>query len=411
MNIAITPKKTEGLERLLEVSVPADEVRNAEERAAQRYASKVRLAGFRPGKAPAAMVRKKFGEAIRQEAIDSLVQDAFREVLDREKLELATQPHVHDVKLNDGEPLTFELHLEVRPTIELPRTHGFRVTRTVRPVTEEQVRTQIDAMREQHATWNPVEENPRPGDLATVLLAASGEGELAEAHEYRIVLGTGQAIPAVEEVIMGTAPGATTERAVQWPADFPDEAERGKTKQVRVTVKDVKRKTVPPADDSFAREAGDFDSLEALHETVRTDLVASAEHDADAEVRQKLIDDVIAANPFDVPPSWVVQLVQAYGEAYQIPETEKEKFAHEFRPMAERQVRRDLVIETLAKRESLEASESEVDDRVAELAGKRQESPGKLYASLQKAGRLRELERGITEEKVFKWLFEQNTVE
>src|SRR6185437_8556082 len=104
MNIAITPKKTEGLERLLEVSVPIEEVREREDRAAKRYASQVRLPGFRPGKAPAAMVRKKFAVAIRQEAIESAVQDAFKEVLEREKVELATQPHVHELKFIDGQP-------------------------------------------------------------------------------------------------------------------------------------------------------------------------------------------------------------------------------------------------------------------------------------------------------------------
>lgn len=412
MNIAITPKKTEGLERLLEVSVPAEEVRSAQERAASRYASKVRLPGFRPGKAPAAMVRKKFADAIRQEAIEALVQDAFKEVLEREKLDLAAQPHIHDLKFTDGEPLTFELHLEVRPNIELPRTNGFRVTRQLRPVTDEQVREQIDQLREDRATWAPVEERATPGDMVTVQLAtADDNGEVGEGREYRIILGSGQAIPGIEEVIMETAPGATTERPVRWPDDFPDEAQRGKTKPVRVTVSDVKRKSLPAADDAFAREVGDFDSFDALTKTVHEDLERHAERDADAEVRQKLIDEIIAANPFEIPPSWVNQLVQAYLETYRIPEEEQERFQGEFRPLAERQVRRDLVIDTIAAREGLAATESDIDDRVAEVAEKRGTDPGQVYASLQKAGRIKELERSITEEKVFGWLMERNEVE
>ncbi|HEU4642970.1 MAG TPA: trigger factor [Gemmatimonadaceae bacterium] len=411
MNIAITPKKTEGLERLLEVSVPVEEVRSAEDRAASRYATRVRLPGFRPGKAPAAMVRRKFADAIRQEAIEALIQEAFKEVLEREKLELATQPHVHDLKFDEGQPLTFELHLEVRPTIELPRTTGFRVQRTVRPVTDEQVQEQIDNLREERATWSPVEERAQPGDMVTVQLAtADDSGEVGEGREYRIVIGSGQAIPGVEEVIMETAPGATTERPVKWPDDFPDEEQRGKTKTVRVTVKDVKRKSLPTLDDALAREVGDFDSLDALRTTVREDLVRHAEREADAEVRQKLLDDIIAANPFDVPPSWVAQLVEAYIQAYQIPEEERERFQTEFRGMAERQVRRDLVIDTIAKREGLEATESDIDDRVADVAQKRNADPGQVYASLQKAGRIKELERSITEDKVFAWLTEKNEI-
>ena len=174
---------------------------------------------------------------------------------------------------------------------------------------------------------------------------------------------------------------------------------------------DVKRKSLPAADDAFAREVGDFESFEALRAAVREDLKAAAARDADAEVRQKLLDEIIGANEFEVPPSWVSQLVKAYGDAYQIPGEEKERFTAQFRPMAERQVRRDLIIETVAERESLAATEGDLDDKVTELAAKRGMEVGQLYASLQKAGRLKELERGITEDKVFKWLYEKNTVE
>jgi trigger factor len=156
---------------------------------------------------------------------------------------------------------------------------------------------------------------------------------------------------------------------------------------------------------------GDFDSLEALRAAVREDLTKHSERDADADVRQKLMDDIVASNPFDVPPSWVADLVRAYGEMYQIPEEDKEKFAGEFRPMAERQVRRDLVIETIATREKLTASEADVDARVADVAAKRGAEPGQIYASLQKAGRIKEIERSITEEKVFAWLLEHNEVQ
>ena len=412
MNIEITPKKSEGLERLLQVSVPADEVRDAENQAARRYASRVRLPGFRPGKAPAAMVRKRFADAIRQETIESLVQEAFKEVVEREGLKLAGQPHVHDVRFDEGQPLTFELHVEVRPELQLARTSGFRVSRNVRLVTDEHVREQLDNLREQRATWMPVDERPRPGDMVTVQLAtADDSGEIPEGREYRLVLGGGQAIAGIEEVIMETGPGQTTERPVRWPDDFPDEEQRGKTKTVRVTLIDVKRKALPELDDAFAREVGDFDSADALRQAVRDDLVRGAERETEAEVRQALIEEIISANPFDVPQSWVSQLVNAYAEAYKIPEEERERFAGEFRAIAERQVRRDLVIETIAEREGLVATEADIDERVSEVAQKRGGGQGPLYASVQKRGRLRDMERGITEDKVFAWLMEKNTIE
>jgi trigger factor len=412
MNIEITPKKTDGFERLLQISVPVETVRDAEDKAARRYASSVRLPGFRPGKAPPAMVKKKFADAIRQETLESLVQEAYKEVVEREQLKLASQPHVHDVKFGENEPLTFELHLEVRPEVALQRIQGFRVQRTERHVTDEQVREQVDQVRDQRATWTPVEDKPAPGDMVTVVLATADEtGAMPEGKQYPLVLGAGQAIPGIEELIMEAQPGQTVERPVKWPEDFPDEAQRSKTKKVRVTVQDVKRKTLPELDDAFAREVGDFDSIDALRKAVRDDLEANAQRETESEVRQRLLDDIIGANQFDIPPSWVAQLVDAYANAYQIPEGEKDRFTTEFRPMAERQVRRDLVIDTVAERESLTATEADLDDRIAETAAKRGGDPGQLYASLQKAGRLKELERSITEDKVFKWLLERNTVE
>ena len=412
MDIQITPKKTEGTERLLEISVPVETVRDAEERATRRYASSVRLPGFRPGKAPAAMVRKRFAAAIRQEALEALVQDAYREVMEREHLQPVAQPHIHDLKFDEGAPLTFELHVEVRPELELARTSGFRVARPPREVTDEMVEEQLEHLREQKATWAPLDGRPGPGDMVTVLLSTADEtGAIPEGREYRITLGSGQAIPGIEELIMEAEPCQTVERPVRWPEDFPDEAQRGQTKLTRVTLEEVKRRELPALDDAFAREVGDFDSLEALNKAVRADLANHREREAEAEVRQKLLDEILSANQFDVPKSWVSRMVSAYAEAYQIPAEDRERFAGEFHTMAERQVRRDMVIDSIAEKQGLAATEADIDDRIAEVAKQRGADPGQVYASLQKAGRLAEIERSITEEKVFRWLLDQNTVE
>jgi trigger factor len=388
-----------------------DTVKDAEDKAARRYASSVRLPGFRPGKAPAQMVRKKFAEAIRQEALESLVRDAYQEVVEKQDLKVASQPHVHDVKFEDGKPLTFEIHFELRPTIDLARTSGFRVTRRKVMVTDENVSEQIESIRDQRAQWAPVDGKPLPGDMVNVEISTGGDETSGEARSYPLVLGAGQAIAGIEELIMEAAPGETVERPVKWPDDFPNESERGKTKTVKVRLQDVKRKSAPDLDDAFAREVGDFDSMDALKATVREDLEEHGKRDADAEVRQKLLDEIIGANSFEVPPSWVRQFAENYAEAYQIPAEEREKFATEFKSVAERQIRRDLVVETLAERENLAATEKDIDDRITEQAEKRGVNPGQLYAQLEKSGRLKEIERSLTEDKVFQWLLEKNEVQ
>ncbi|WP_337172503.1 trigger factor [Gemmatimonas aurantiaca] len=411
MNISITPTETAGVSRRLQITVPAETVASYEDQAARKYATQVRIPGFRPGKAPPSMVRKRFPEAVRQEAVELVINDAFREAIDREGFKLAAQPHIHDLKAEPGQPIEFELHCEVRPELALEKVEGFTITRNEAAVTDELIEEQIERLREQKAEWAPVEEKAAPGDMVTVILSTEEtDGILPEGKEYRIVLGGGQAIPGIEELIMETAPGASSEKSVRWPDDFPDESQRGVSKLVRVVVKDVKRKALPALDDAFAREVGDFDTLQALRDAVRVDMSEHVRREADADVRGQLIEQIVTANPFDVPQAWVRQLVDGYMQMYGVPDTQKQTFAQEFMPMAERQVRRDVIIDTLAERESLAASAADVDTKVEELAKARNADPGQVYAQLQKSGRLTEIERELTEERVFNWLLEKNPI-
>ena len=134
------------------------------------------------------------------------------------------------------------------------------------------------------------------------------------------------------------------------------------------------------------------------------------DREADGAVRQRLIDEIITANPFDIPKSWIQELVQNYAKAYEIPEDQRGSLEGEFKTLAERQIKRDLIVETLAEREHLTATEKDIDDRIAEQAEARKISPSELYMALEKAGRLKEMERSITDEKVFKWLMDQNEI-
>jgi trigger factor len=412
MNITVTTKESDGVGRTLHVSVPVEEVTAAENAAARKYASQARLPGFRPGKAPAAVVRKKFSEAIRHDALDNLVQAAFKEIVERENIKIAGQPQVNALDFAEGKPLTFDLHLEVLPEINLQRLTGFRVTRSPVTVTDAQVTQQIDHLREQKATWAPVDDIAMPGNIVKVMLSMSDQkgGDIGE-HEYNIKIGTNQAIPGIESLIMDTAPGETKERPVRWPDDFPDAEQRGQTKVVRARVLEVKRRQLPELDDSFAREVGDFETVEELRNAVRGDLQLHGERAADSEARQQLLDEIVSANRFDVPKVWVAQLVRGYAEQYQVPESDLDKFAAEVWPAAERQVRRELVIERIAEQESLKATESDIDLRISEVAAKRNTTPASVYGSLQKGGRMKELEKGVTDDKVFAWLLERNTIE
>jgi trigger factor len=412
----ILVKKThaEPGETSLTVTVPAESAAAAEERATRTYQQRARLPGFRKGKAPAAVVRKKFAEDIRQQALQELVQESWRVALEQEKIKPIADPHIHNLKWEEGAAVTFELHVEVKPDLKLERLGGFRLTRTVPAVTAAQIEAQLNELRDQRAPWTPVEgagEKPKPKDLVHVTIATR-EGDTAkDPQPYQLVLGEGRAIPEVEERIMALLPGETVDATVRFPDDFADAAKRGQTRDVRITLHEVKRQQLPPLDDAFAREVGDFESLEALRQAIGGDLRREAEREADARVRAELVEQIVVANNVAPPRPLVERALYVYAQAYGVPEDRWPQFTQEFRPVAEAQVRRDVVLDHVMEAQQLRATAAELDQRIQELAARREMPAAQLYASLEKAKRLRDVERSLTEEKVFAYLLSQSTVE
>ncbi len=180
----------------LAVTVPADHVREAEERATTAYQRRARLPGFRKGKAPTAIVKKQFAEDIRQQALEDLIRESWRAALAQEALKPIADPHIHNLNWPGGTetdaPVTFEFHVEVKPDLKLERLGGFRLKRTVQPVTEEQVTAQLNELRAQRAPWLPIEgESPKLQDLVSVTIATRTGEEAKDPQSYQLVLGKG----------------------------------------------------------------------------------------------------------------------------------------------------------------------------------------------------------------------------
>ena len=409
--ITVTKTSEDGASKALRVTVAVDRVREAETRAVRQYARRGRFPGFRPGKAPDAVVRRRFAQEIKQWALEEVIREGWEQAKTSESLKPIADPSIRNVKFAEGEPVEFDLLVEVQPEIKLGRLGGFSLTRTVPPVTDAQVEEQLAKLREQRASWLPVEgESPKPGEMVRVEVAPIDDGEVKPAQPYSLVLGGGQAIPALEEQIMLLKPEETRDAEVRFPDDFADEARRGQSRKVRITLHEVKRQELPALDDAFAKEVGDFDTLDALRTAVRDDLGRAAEREADAGVRESLVQQLLEANGLDAPPSMVDRMLHGLLHAYGVPHEREEQFAAEFRPLAMQQVKRELLLTTIAEQNGLRATEAEIDARVATIAESRGTTPREVYASLEQAKRLPELERSITEEKVFGFLLAQSTV-
>ncbi|MDZ7779183.1 MAG: trigger factor [Gemmatimonadota bacterium] len=413
--LEITVDEEAGWKRRLNVTVPADFVREEEQKAARNLASRANLKGFRKGRVPARMIEGRFKGALRQEALDKLVGDAYREALAARELRPISEGEIENVRYEPESDLHFSVTFDVEPVVDLETLGGFVVERPVPTVTDEQVDEVLDRIREEAGVWKPAEEGlPNDKDTVSVhIVRLTEEGEeTAEGRDYEIRLGQGDAIPDIENAIRTLEPGAAGDFDVAFPEDFPDDARRGQSERVRITLTSRKEMEVPELDDDLARQVGEFETLDELRAKVREDLERDAEQQADSVVRGRLLDALLEANPVEIPTSMIDRYSDSMIGEHQ-EELGEEKLAEvreRLRPEAERVVKRIMVIERIAETQGLKASDDELDARVEEIATANDTEPAKVYAQLQKSGRLEALERELTERKVFDFLKAQSEI-
>jgi trigger factor len=425
-DLTIAVQEPSAWSRRIAITVPAERVQRLRGEVTQQLARNARLPGFRKGKLPNTLIERQFGSSIDKETIDRTVQQAYREALESEGLSPITQGKVEKVEYERGAALSFEVELEVRPEIQLARTGGFSLDRPTMEVGEEDVESVLERLRDERATWEPLEEGQKPDfeQRVTVEITALEEGGAppadAEPRTYRFVIGEGQAIPAVEEAIMTLAAGEEGDFSVSFPDDFPEEERRGQNQRLHIKVMDASRKILPELTPEFAKEIGDFEDLEALRARILEDLKADSEQRADAEVRRQLVDRITEANPFEVPASMVERyLDEVTGHSHEgehkhqhTPE-EEERLARAragLWPQAEWSIKRLLIIDSVADAEGLRATQDNIDQRVEQLAERHERTPSEVWLQLEKSGQLEVLEREITEDKVFQHLLAQNKV-
>lgn len=239
-SITVTKTDEDAASKALRVTVPVERVREAEDKAVRQYAKRARLPGFRQGKAPDAVVRRRFSSEIRQWVLEEVIRAGWEEAKTAESLQPIADPSVRNLKFEEGQPVEFELVVEVRPEPKLARVGGFSLTRPAVSVTDTMVTEQLGRLREQRAAWLPVEgEQPAPGQMVRVEVAPIEAGEVKQAQPYSVVLGDGQALPALEEKIMTLRPGETVDTEVRFPEDHPDAERRGQARNVRLDRKSV----------------------------------------------------------------------------------------------------------------------------------------------------------------------------
>jgi trigger factor len=383
------------------------------EKRARDYARKVKLPGFRPGKIPPEVIKRRFRSQVLDDVAEAIVNRVVFEELEGRGLRPLASPRVADLKIDENQPMTFRAVFETLPLVEVPEYRGLPATRREPEVADEAVDKEIDRLREEGARFDPVEGRPaEKGDFALLDLlwrpVAGGKGGRDE--NALVEVGGEGNHEDLNAALLGMSPGETKETNLVYPEDHPTKSLAGQTVRYTLTLKGLKAKVVPAADDEFAKDLGEFDSLAELKDKLRARLRSAEERRIDREVKDALIQELVKRSSFEVPEALVERHMTARTEnaarGLALQGIDPSKVGVNWREYRETQrddavtaAKADILLDEIARREGIEALEPEVDAEIGRLAERLRQSKDALRAKMEREGDLVAVRARIREEK------------
>ena len=409
--------------RQLVVEAPEEEVRAAFTAACGRVQRDARLPGFRRGKVPMTLVRSRFGDEVRQAVAEALVPAVYQRAVAEAQIRPVEDPEFRELELEEGRPLRFTAVVEIKPAIALGEYRGVTARHSPHPVTDADVETTLAAIAEQRATLATVARPARVGDFVVIDYELRPEqGESRAEQGYAFEVGGGRVLPEMDEAVIGLEAGAERRVQVRFPDRHPREELRGRTGELTLRVVEVKEKEVPPIDDELARGLGTHDTLAELRDAVRGRLVTDRARQDRQSLEEAVVNAALARHEFVVPESLVIREVshrigharenlRRQGVDPDAVRWDYQKLSAELRPDAERSVRRALLLEAIAAREEITATETDVDAEVARLAHESGRAPQAIRSLLERGNELDGLRLTLREAKTLALLIEHAQIE
>src|SRR5271154_4711013 len=408
MNVNI--EEPNGLRRKLTIEVEPDEIKHELDRAYNELKRGVVLKGFRPGHAPRNLLERFFGEQVRGEVAQKLVEEYTKKALDEHDLKPVVAPEIvtEQSDLQKDLALKFSATFDLRPTIEVKDYEGLKVPESRAEVTDAQVEEAIERFRLRQATLKKIEDRTivEEGDyaLASVEVFEDGKPMSSSKPDDRLVEVSERALAhGVHEALIGAELNKEMKASKTYPGDYSQKELAGKTIEWRATPKEIYRRELPTVDDDFAKDLGD-ENLEAFRTRVRNELLAHAKQEADARARQGLLDLVIERNPVELPESLVAreqaameaelhQTLEAGGISHEDATERVKQSADDLKTRAEKRARTALIVDALADQEKIEVDDEELGDRVAEIvtqSGRNRDRAAEFYRKEENREALRQ---------------------
>jgi trigger factor len=423
-------KDKDSVKREISVEIPAAEVTRETELQIQRYQKSARLPGFRAGHVPASIIKQRFGDGLKNDVIEALAPKHFRKEAEKQGLIPVSQPRIIDLHMHDGEPLRFKATFEVLPEIQVEGYKDLRADKPEITVTDQEVEDALNNVREQRATYTTVEGRTlAEGDFAQASMDGKPKDgkDVAEASanpvhmdDVLIEIGGKNTVPEFTQHLTDASAGEERTFDVSYPEDVSDKRLAGKTFVYTVKINGIKQKSLPELNDDFAKELGEFTSLDQVRKQIRENMEAEKKHNTEHAAKDKLVAELVKRNDFEVPESLIdrqidlrlergLRALAAQGMKMEdLKKMDLPRLRAGQREQAVNDVKSSLLLERIADLEKIQVSDEEVSREVEALAKQSKQTSEAVHARLTQDGGLDRIRMRIRSEKTLDFLYHQS---
>ncbi|MGQ9778085.1 MAG: trigger factor [Thermodesulfobacteriota bacterium] len=425
MNVQV--EDISSIKKKISVEIPVEEVSKEIESFYGELKKKAKIKGFRPGKVPREILERYFKDYVKAEVVQKLIQNTYSEVISEGHLQPVSPPVIDPGELEKDKPFHYTVTVEVKPEIKVEGYLGLQIKGKKDEVKDEEVEEKLKDLQNLHAILKTIPE-PRPiqkGDFVLLDYEAWMEGKALEegrAVDYTIEVGSGLFIPDFEEALVGMKPEEEREIEVSFPEDYNYKKWAGKKVSFHVKIKEIKEKILPPLDEEFAKDFGDYTSIEAFKKKLREEIEKEKESLFKKNLKEQIIERLLEAHSFEVPESLVKAQAKALfsdmklrlatqGVSLKDFDLSEEKLEHDYHELARKQVRTYLILEKIASQEGIEVTDEEVNERLKNISNRTHQSLETVKGFYERKKLLPELKAEILNEKTLNFLLEKAQIQ
>jgi trigger factor len=409
--------------RELDLEIPAENVQKTTEKIAKDLARVARVPGFRPGKAPVTLIRRRFAEEIKGEVLESLAPEYVQKALAEKKLTPITRPQIDKIDFTEAGPLKFRASFEVLPEFDLGDYKNLKIEVEAVEIGDAEIDKTLEEMRQRAATYAPVEGRAaQDGDYLQVKLMGTpaGGGDPIRADNVTCHIGGEETLQAFNENLRGALAGETRRFETKYPDDYPDPKLAGKSYHFAVEIRSLKEKKLPELNDEFLKDLGegalDAKTFAELREKIRERLNAARDEQQHAQAREKLLEELVKLHDFPVPEALiehqmdvrlerVVRSLASQGVDPRAVNVDWVSMRQRQHDRAERDVKAEILVDRIATAENIDAADEDVEREIGLLAERSGESAAVIRARLTKEDTLDRMKSKLRSDKAIDWLY------